>query len=146
MTNIIITDNQSIATFTGVSSSYENSLICEILEKAAQAGIVIDMIGQLPATSAQISFAFTFADDSLTKLLPIINKEEKLITCGNVKITVKSQEMVDSAGFAAKVFGVLKNTDCRPLLITTGTDEISLLVHESCRNDLEMGLKKEFEN
>jgi len=144
MTNIIITENQSIAMFNNLSSSYENSFISEILQQAASAGISIDMIAQSPATSDKISFAFTFADDDMTKLLPIFNKQEKLDNCGNVKVTVKSEEMVDGAGFAAKVFGVLKSLDCRPLLVTTGIDEISLLVHESNRSDLENQLKKEF--
>jgi aspartokinase len=144
MTKVIITENQSIATFNNISASYENSFIYSILEQAARSEIIIDMIAQSPATSDKISFAFTFSDDDMAKLLPIINKEEKLVTCGNVKITVKSEAMINGTGFAAKVFGVLKTLDCLPLLITTGIDEISILVHESSRNDLETALKDEF--
>jgi len=142
---IIITENQSVGTFNDISASYENSFICEVLDKAATAGINIDMIAQSPAISDKISVAFSFADDDMTKILPIINKQEKLVTCGNVKVTVKSDEMINGVGFAARVFAVLKKLDCRPLLITTGIDEISLLVYDSCKNDLETELKKEFD-
>ena len=140
MTDIIITENQSIATFNSIEPSY----ICSILEQAASAGISIDMIAQFPATSDKISFAFTFADDNMTKLLPIINKQEKLVNCTNVKITVKSQEMVSGAGFASRVFSVLRELNCLPLLVTTGIDEIALLVHESSKTDLERELRKVF--
>jgi len=137
MTNIIITENQSIATFNNVEASY----ICNVLEQAAAAGVSIDMIAQFPTTCEKISFAFTFYSDSLQKLLPL---PAPLINCGNVKITVKSQDMVTGAGFASKVFGVLRDLSCTPLLITTGIDEIALLVHESSRVDLERELKKVF--
>ena len=144
MTTITVTENQSIVTLGNIAASYENSLICGILEQTATAGISIDMISQSPATSAQISFAFTLDSDALPKLLPIINKEEKLVNNGNVKVTVKSGEMVNAAGFASKVFAVLKDINCLPLLITTGIDEISILVHESDKMDLERELRRAF--
>lgn len=144
MTDIIITENQSIATFNNVAASYENSFICSVLEKAAAAGVSIDMIAQSPATSDKISFGFTFDDENMTKLLPIINSQKPFINSGNVKVTVKSREMVDNAGFASKVFVALKKLDCLPLLVTTGIDEISILVHRSCRADLEKELREIF--
>jgi aspartokinase len=144
MTNIIITENQSIVTFNNVTATYENSFICDILEQAASAGVSIDMISQSTATSDKVSFSFTFADNAMTRLLPIINKHDKMLSTANVKITVKSQEMIDSAGFAGKVFSALKKTDCLPLLITTGLDEIALLVHQSNRIDLERELRASF--
>ncbi|MCL2036326.1 MAG: aspartate kinase [Oscillospiraceae bacterium] len=149
MTQIIITEKQSIATFNNVPASYENSFIYGVLSKAAESGISIDMIAQSPATSDRISFGFTFEDAVLPGLLAIINKQEgsdiqPLVNFGNVKITVKSQEMIDSAGFASKVFGVLKEIDCLPLLVTTGIDEISMLVGEGSKTDLERELRKAF--
>jgi aspartokinase len=150
MINIIITENQSIVTFKNVPASYENSFIYGILEQAAKVGISIDMIAQSPATSDKISFGFTFGDDDMTKLMAIVNKQERasfpapLVTCGNVKITVKSRDMVDNSGFASKVFESLKKLDCLPLLITTGIDEISLLIHSSDRVDLERELSAAF--
>jgi hypothetical protein len=42
--------------------------------------------------------------------------------------------------------GVLRGMDCLPLLVTTGLDEISLLVYESECVDLEKKLKETFSN
>jgi len=125
--------------------------VCGVLEQAAKSGINIDMIVQspAPATSDKISFGFTFGDGDVQKLLAITSKQENsgtapMVNCGNVKITVQSQEMIAGVGFASKVFAVLKSLDCLPLLVTTGIDEISLLVHESCKSDLERELRTVF--
>ena len=150
MTKVIVSENQSIITFNNIPASYENSFICNIFDETADAGICIDMITQSPATSDEISMGFTFADGDMPKALAIIKKHDKdgvsqpLVSCGNVKITVKSQEMVEGAGFASKIFSVLKTLDILPLLVATGLDEISLLVYESSSVDLERELKKVF--
>lgn len=147
---IKITENVSIVTFNNVPASYESTFICEVFEKAAAAGINIDMISQAPATSEKISFGFTFSDGDMPKLLSIINNisDNKalvpMLNVGNVKITVKAEEMVNNVGFASKIFISLKEIDCLPLLVTTGVDEISLLVYESDRADLEKQLKNTF--
>lgn len=149
-TEIRITEGVSIVTFNNVPAHFENTFICEVFEKAAAAGINIDMISQAPATSEKISFGFTFSDNDMPKLLSIINHISDgetlvpMLNVGNVKITVKSEEMISNVGFASKVFLTLKNIDCLPLLITTGVDEISLLVYESDVPDLEKQLKKAF--
>jgi aspartokinase len=149
MAEIIVTENQTIVTLNNIAASYETSFICEILEKAADAGVSIDMIAQSTATSDKIGFAFTLDDDALPKLLPVIKSpsipdRQLFITCGNVKIAVKSQDMVNGAGFASKVFQALKKQDCLPLLITTGIDEISLLIPASNQADLEKNLHQYF--
>jgi aspartate kinase len=144
MTKIIITENQSIVTFKNVPAAYESSFICDILEQTARAGISVDMISQSPATSDKVSFGFTFDDENTAKLLPIIKEHNKMVNSGNVKIAVKSQDMITGTGFASKVFAVLKGLNCLPLLVTTGIDEISLLVHQSDKADLESRLRKVF--
>ena len=148
-TQIIVNPGVSIVTFNNVPSSFENTFICEVFEKSAEAGINIDMISQAPATSDKISFGFTFLDDDMPKLISIINRISRnltpMINVGNVKVTVKSDEMVNSTGFASRVMGVLRDLDCLPLLVTTGLDEISVLVYESDLTDLEKNLKESFE-
>jgi len=126
---INITENQSIATFT------ETASIHEILTQAAQSGIVIDMIAQLPSAT-QIDLAFTFADEALPAFLKIVSEHKKSVSSNNTKIAIKSAEMITGTGFAAKVFAILNELDCSPLLITTGLDEISLLVHKNCAEEL----------
>jgi aspartokinase len=67
-----------------------------------------------------------------------------MINVGNVKVTIKSDEMVNATGFASRVMSILREMDCLPLLVTTGIDEISLLVYESECVDLEKKLKETF--
>jgi aspartokinase len=140
-TEITVTPNQTIATF---AESAAMSQVCEVLEQAAAAGINIDMIARLPSASTQIDLGFTFADEALPDFLKIVSKQKKSVSSGNVKIVVKSQAMISGTGFASKVFAALKELDCSPLLITTGIDEISLLVHESAKSDLAEKLRKLF--
>ena len=47
-------------------------------------------------------------------------------------------------GFSAKVFNALKNVGCIPILVTTGVDEISLLVADSSSADAANALDKLF--
>jgi aspartokinase len=138
MTQIIITENQSIATFA------ESPHVCEVLEKAADAGIIIDMIAQVPSASGQAGLGFTFSDKNTAEFLKIVKEQDKSVSCGNVKVTVKSEDMITGTGFASRVFSLLKSLDCSPLLVTTGIDEISLLIHESCRSSLEKSLMEVF--
>ena len=141
--NITVNERQSIATFNNVPAVRENSFIYEVFGQAASSGICIDMIAQSPPTSDKISFGFTFSDDDMPKILTIIKNCENsdipapLVNVGNAKITVKSEDMIESSGFAGKVFEVLKNLNCLPLLVTTGIDEISLLVGQSDKENLE---------
>jgi aspartokinase len=147
-TTVTPTPNVSIVTFNNVPARYENTFICEVFEKSAAAGINIDMISQTPATSDKISFGFTFPDDDMPKLLTIVNSfshiTTPMINVGNVKITVKSGDMITGTGFASRAFNALRGLDCLPLLVTTGIDEISMLVYEADAGDLEEKLKEVF--
>ncbi|MDR2532005.1 MAG: aspartate kinase [Oscillospiraceae bacterium] len=147
-TQIIVTPGVSIVTFNNVAISHQNTFICDVFEQSAEAGINIDMISQAPAASEKISFGFTFSDNDMPKLISIINRISRTLTpminVGNVKITIKSNEMVSNTGFASRVMGALRDLDCLPLLVTTGLDEISLLVYESECVDLEKKLKEAF--
>lgn len=143
-TELSFTENVSIITFNNVPAVYENTFICDVFQKAAGAGINIDMISQAPATSEKISFGFTFMDADMPKLLLILNDITAkvpglmpMINTGNVKFRVKNREMETGVGFASRVFLTLKAVDCLPLLITTGSDEISALIYESDRASIE---------
>ncbi|MDR2558180.1 MAG: aspartate kinase [Oscillospiraceae bacterium] len=147
-TQVITTPGVSIVTFNNVAISHQNTFICEVFENSAEAGINIDMISQAPAASEKISFGFTFSDEDMPKLISIINRISRnltpMINVGNIKVTIKSDEMVGNTGFASRVMTVLRDMDCLPLLVTTGLDEISLLVYESESTDLEKKLKEVF--
>lgn len=149
MTQITIIENVSVVTFKNQSDSNGNEFLAEIFRKIADAGISVDMICHAPATSETVSFGFTFADEALTTILPIINAVSKgrtmpMVNCGNVKFIIKAAEMENSVGFAAKAFAALSSADCSPVLVSTGVDEISILVSPSDSAELEKQLKKVF--
>lgn len=148
MTEIIITEAVSVATFVNVPTN-----MLGIFAKAAEKGIAVDMISQIPTTSDNISFGFSFSDDDIGAILPLINSlstanEKKIIppmvNCGNVKLTVKSDEMIEGTGFAAKVISALSKTDCIPLLTSTGVDEISVIVRATESAEVEKNLSESF--
>lgn len=140
MTEIKTFDGISIVTFSNIKGGCE--FFCDVLKLVAVAGINVDMISQIPPTSDRISFGFTFSDEEIAKLLVVINnisakhKITPLVNSGNVKIVIKAKAMENQAGFAAKVFAVLNEIGAAPLLVTTGIDEISLLVNDGYANEI----------
>ena len=91
---------------------------------------------------------FTFNDEDMQGMLRVLGDlsfyRPPLVSCGNVKILIKSDEMAGSAGFAMKVFAALKNTGVTAILITTSADEISLMVRESDSRELAAELARRF--
>lgn len=135
MTDIKVFEGVSAATFSNVPAADNNAYICNMFTKIGEAGVDMDMISVEACADDTISVGFTFDDNDLTKLLPVINVSKgtlsPMISCGNVKFVIKSVEMINKPGFAAKILAALRNIKCTPLLITTGLDEISLLVSDS---------------
>jgi aspartate kinase len=148
MVNITAEENISLATFHGVPLSDYNSFVYEVFDAAAKKEINIDMISGTPAATDSLSLGFTFPDENITAFLAIAKQipiaVKSSVSTGNVKITVKSDNMRHGVGFASRVFNVLKET-CTPLLISTGVTEIAVLVYESDGLALENALRKTFE-
>lgn len=144
-----------IKVFEGVTSvSFhekltESSVYCDIFDKIGKAGIDLDMISTDLAINDTVFIGFTLEDKDMPRLLPLI-KSDKISTprvnCGNVKFVLKSQDMVNCPGFSAKVFNALKNAGCIPILVTTGVDEISLLVTDSDSAEAARALDALFNN
>lgn len=142
-----------IKVFEGVTSvSFhekltDSSVYCDIFDKIGKAGIDLDMISTDLAINDTVFIGFTVEDKEMPRLLPLI-KSEKIstprINCGNVKFVLKSQDMVNCPGFSAKVFNALKNAGCIPILVTTGVDEISLLVTDSDSAEAARALERLF--
>ena len=108
------------------------------------------MISMTAPTSERFGFGFTLDDDDMPKLLTVVKRlKEKhditpMINSSNRKIVIKTGEMEAQAGFAAKVFNLLNKIDAMILLITTGVDEISVLIRESDGEAAEAGLRELF--
>lgn len=119
-----------------------------IFDRIGANGIDIDMIS-LELTPNDVLFVgFTLSDGELSKLLPLLKTENittPAVNCGNVKFVVKSEDMIECPGFAAKVFSALGEVGCVPLLVTTAVDEISILVRDSDSADVGKALEKLFE-
>ncbi len=147
--NITVTENVSAVTFNNVP--LYKTIMEDTLTAVAEAGINIDMISMTAPTSERFGFGFTLDDEDMPKLLGILKtlKERHEITpminSGNRKIVIKTGEMEAQAGFAAKVFNLLNKIDAMILLITTGVDEISVLIRESDGDAAEAGLRGLFE-
>lgn len=146
--NITVTENVSAVTFNNVP--LYKTIMEDTLTAVAEAGINIDMISMTAPTSERFGFGFTLDDDDMPKLLGVIkNLKEKhditpMINSSNRKIVIKTGEMEAQAGFAAKVFNLLNKIDAMILLITTGIDEISVLIRESDGEAAEAGLRELF--
>lgn len=143
---ITVTENVSAVTFNNVP--LYKTIMEDTLTAVADAGINIDMISMTAPTSERFGFGFTVSDDDMPKLLSVVKalKESHEITpminsC-NRKIVIKTDEMETQAGFAAKVFNLLNRIDAMILLITTGVDEISVLIRESDGDAAESGLRE----
>lgn len=146
--NITVTENVSAVTFNNVP--LYKTIMEETLTAVAEAGINIDMISMTAPTSERFGFGFTLDDDDMPKLLTMVKRlKEKhditpMINSSNRKIVIKTGEMEAQAGFAAKVFNLLNKIDAMILLITTGVDEISVLIRESDGEAAEAGLRELF--
>ena len=146
--NITVTENVSAVTFNNVP--LYKTIMEDTLTAVAEAGINIDMISMTAPTSERFGFGFTLDDDDMPKLLTVVKRlKEKhditpMINSSNRKIVIKTGEMEAQAGFAAKVFNLLNKIDAMILLITTGVDEISVLICESDGEAAEAGLRELF--
>ena len=144
--NITVTENVSAVTFNNVP--LYKTIMEDTLTAVAEAGINIDMISMTAPTSERFGFGFTLDDDDMPKLLTVVKRlKEKhditpMINSSNRKIVIKTGEMEAQAGFAAKVFNLLNKIDAMILLITTGVDEISVLIRESDGAAAEAGLRE----
>ena len=144
--NITVTENVSAVTFNNVP--LYKTIMEDTLTAVAEAGINIDMISMTAPTSERFGFGFTLDDDDMPKLLGVVKKLKKkhditlMINPCNRKIVIKISEMEAQAGFAAKVFNLLNKIDAMILLITTGVDEISVLIRESDGEAAEAGLRE----
>ena len=148
MTDIKVFEGVSAATFLEISTADNNAYICDMFTKIGEAGVDMDMISFELSVNDTVSVGFTFDDNDLTKLLPVVNGSKNtispMISCGNVKFVIKSADMVNKPGFAAKILSSLRDIGCIPLLITTGLDEISLLVSDSDSSDVAKQLETLF--
>lgn len=146
--NITVTENVSVVIFNNIP--LYKTIMEDVLTAVANADISIDMISMTAPISERFGFSFTVSDDDITRLMAVIKELRQkhsitpMIGTGNRKIVIKTSEMETQAGFAAKIFAMLNRIDAMILLITTGVDEISVLIRESDADAAIEGLKEIF--
>lgn len=147
--SITVTENVSAVTFNNVP--LYKTIMEDTLAAVAAADINIDMISMTAPTSERFGFGFTVSDEDMPRLLTVLKDLKAktnltpMINSTNRKIVIKTSDMTDQAGYAAKVFKLLNEIDAMILLITTGVDEISVLIRESDGEAAEQGLREMFE-
>lgn len=148
MTSITTTEQISVITFGNIPFDDESGFIYNIFKAAAAENISIDMISKSSVSTDRTSVGFTFSDNDMPKMLNVLSRikfyRPPLVSCGNVKIVIKSADMADNAGFAVRVFEALNNKNVTPILITTSIDEISVVVRESDSTELNRRLNMVF--
>ena len=63
----------------------------------------------------------------------------------NRKIVIKTGTMTNTIGFAARVFEILNGLSAMILMITTGEDEISVLIRNADADAVCAAFEKEFQ-
>ena len=150
MALITVTEQVSVITFGNIPFDGESDFIYKVFSAAAREKVNIDMISKAPVSAMSTSIGFTFSDDDMPKMLKVANevKTDKapMINSGNVKILIKTAEMINGIGFAESVFRALSAAKANPILITTALDEISVVVRESDSTDFEKELRAIFKS
>ena len=148
MTDIIITEQISVVTFGNIPFESESGFIHRLFKLAAQENIIIDVISKASVSTDRTSGGFTFSDNDMQGMLRVLGAlsfyRPPLVSCGNVKLTVKCEEMKCGTGFAMAVFGALSDAMITPILVTTSDDEISVVVRACEMNTLSEELRKTF--
>lgn len=145
---IEVTENVSAVSFNNVPLN--KTIMEDTLKTVAGAGINVDMISMTAPTSEIFSFGFTVNDDDMPKLLSAAKTLREngvvapMINSGNRKIVIKTGEMTETIGFAARVFEILNRLEAMILMITTGVDEISMLIRDADADVVVAALEKEF--
>lgn len=135
MADIFLTEQVSVITFGGIPAETENEFIMSLLEAACKQDISIDMISKAYLSTDCSSVGFSIDDEAIPRFIkaikPLNLTKPPMISCGNVKIVLRSEEMINEKGFALSVFSILTSLNTIPLLITTAVDEISVIIRES---------------
>lgn len=144
---IEVTENVSAVSFNNVPLN--KTIMEDTLKTVAGARINVDMISMTAPTSEIFSFGFTVNDEDMPKLLKM-NKQLKdvsgvapMINSSNRKIVIKTGEMTETIGFAARVFEILNRLEAMILMITTGVDEISMLIRDADADSVVAAFEKE---
>ena len=145
---IEVTENVSAVSFNNVPLN--KTIMEDTLKIVAAAGINVDMISMTAPTQEIFSFGFTVNDEDMPKLLGSVKALKErggvtpMIIGSNRKIVIQTGTMTETIGFAAHVFEILNRLEAMILMITTGVDEISVLIRDADADAVVSAFEKEF--
>ena len=132
MFEIQITEQISVVTFGNIPFESESGFIYRLFKAAAEENISIDMISKASVSTDRTSVGFTFSDNDMPQMLKVLGSlsfyRPPLVSCGNVKFTVRDTKTAAETGFAMQVFKALSDINITPILVTTSEEEISFVV------------------
>ncbi|MGD9559885.1 MAG: ACT domain-containing protein [Oscillospiraceae bacterium] len=104
------------------------------LNVLADAGVVVDMISQTAPSGKRFRFSFSAAFDFFETAMKALGNSSKenppMISGGFTKVCLFGNDMVVSAGVAARALSCLNEKGIAVSMITTSDYDISLLVRQ----------------
>ena len=138
-TSLTVYEDVTLITLQNIPADIR--FIADVFEQIGSMGVDVDMISLSPVQSSRTSLSFTINDDDLVNILSYTSKLDdgsvrSIVSNGNCKISINDESMVNSPGFAAKVFALVADAKAEIRLITTSESQISVLVTKADFNEV----------
>ena len=136
VSKITMVDDVALLTFHKIPNDWQ--VLSKIFTSLANAHVNLDMISQSAPQGHQIDISFTLRVDQLVEVLGLINQFKALldglspmVSNGNCKIQLHGEEMREMYGVAARAISAVAGVGAELTMISTGEEEISLLVPQA---------------
>ncbi len=137
-------------TLTGIP--HQPGIAASIFEPLTEAGISVDTIVQNAFQADTTDLTFTVSKEDLKKAMDVIQSMAKSIRAKEVvsdsrlgKVSIVGTGMLNTPGYASKMFSALSKENINIQLITTSEIRITCIIDESRVKDAVRALHKAFE-
>jgi len=137
-------------TLTGIP--HQPGIAASIFEPLTEAGISVDTIVQNAFQAVTTDLTFTVSKEDLKKAMDVIQSMAKSIRAKEVvsdsqlgKVSIVGTGMLNTPGYASKMFSALSKENINIQLITTSEIRITCIIDESRVKDAVRALHKAFE-
>ena len=137
-------------TLTGIP--HQPGIAASIFEPLTEAGISVDTIVQNAFQADTTDLTFTVSKEDLKKAMDVIQSMAKSIRAKEVvsdsrlgKVSIVGTGMLNTPGYASKMFSALSKEDINIQLITTSEIRITCIIDESRVKDAVRALHKAFD-
>lgn len=147
-----VTHDENQAKVTIVDVPDQPGMAAKIFSTLAAANINVDMITQSSSATGTNDISFTIEENSLEKVLPLVEQLAKDLTawgvtsdCKIAKISVVGVGMRSHAGVAAKVFEALGSEGINIQMISTSEIKISFIIERDRATQAVKAIHRAFE-